>query len=346
MNTDDLKLSSYHYDLPKQLIADRPIAGRDGSRMLVYQQSSGEIIHDYFKNIAKYLPKDSTIVMNESKVFPCRLNGQKTSGGKVEVFFLDAYPNESGLYRVMIRSNGKKRIGDELFFPQDLILKIEDKSHTTFFVSANKDSLIDYLNTHASIPIPPYIRDGMADEKDESDYQTVFAKNVGSVAAPTAGLHFTDKVLSQLKNERQIELAKVTLHVGMGTFAPVKSENILDHDMHTEHYCIEDEAYQRIIDSNFITAVGTTSLRTLESAHRLQSDFRPGIMHDTDIFLYPGIEVRSINALLTNFHLPQSTLLMLVSSLVGRETTLKLYEEAIKNEYRFFSYGDCMLIIR
>ncbi len=342
----DLKLNSYGYELPEHLVAERPIEGRDTSRMLVYDAKSGEMQHDHFHNIDKYLPSDSLIVRNESKVFPCRLNGQKQSGGKVEAFFLDVTPNAENLYRVLIKSNGKKRVGDKYYFQNGLEIEVHSQSGTTFFVAINIDDLEGYLNVNASIPIPPYIRQGQADEKDKNDYQTTFAKNIGSVAAPTAGLHFTKRIEDKLIAEKNITIANVTLHVGMGTFAPVKSENILEHDMHTEHYLIEKENFNKIQRAKFITAVGTTSLRTLESVHRLGDQFIADSLHATDIFLYPGVEVKSINSLLTNFHLPESTLLMLVSALVGRKKTLELYEEAIKENYRFFSYGDCMLILR
>ena len=343
---NDLKLSSYSYDLPKSFIADRLVLGRQNSKLLVFDNKTQEVVHDYFYNIDKYLPKESLIVFNQSKVFPCRLIGEKRTGGKVEVFLLDAKANEDGLHRALVKSSGKKRVGDTYFFDNDLELTIKEVLDGTFFLKANIEDLESFLFKYAKVPIPPYIRDGDSDEKDLEDYQTVYAKHTGSVAAPTAGLHFTDEVFQKLGN-KDIKQAYVTLHVGLGTFAPVKVDDLTTHKMHTEEYFIEKKDLETIKGEQFVTAVGTTSLRTLESAHRIGLDnFKPSEIYDTDIFLYPGVEVKSINALVTNFHLPESTLLMLVSSLIGREKTLELYEVAKENQYRFFSYGDAMLILR
>ena len=346
INDKDLLLSSYKYELPKEFIAERPAPNRQESKLLVYRAQSNEVIHDYFYNLSKYLPNDSLLIANQSKVFPCRLIGQKMSGGKVEVFLLDFFPNENGLYRALVRSNGKKKVGDKYFFANDLELKIEEISSGTFYLSSNKKCLDQFLHEHAKIPIPPYIRDGNSDELDRDDYQTVYAKYEGSVAAPTAGLHFTDEVFSSLE-KKNIERAFVTLHVGLGTFSPVKCDNLRDHKMHTEEFFIESDSLVKITEKRFKTAVGTTSLRTLESMQRVGlENIKENEIYETDIFLHPGVEVESIDALITNFHLPESTLLMLVSSLIGREKTLELYEVAKDNKYRFFSYGDAMLILR
>jgi S-adenosylmethionine:tRNA ribosyltransferase-isomerase len=349
MKNLDLNLESYDYELDKSFIADRPIAGRHHSKLLVYNATSGEVVHTNFLELDKFLPQNSTLVMNQTKVFPCRLLGNKSTGGKIEVFFLSLV-HEAGQYPAMIRARGKKNIGDTFEFGE-LVVEISGISGDgSFLVKVNclHSSLLEYLDLHAEIPIPPYIRGGLSDEKDLEDYQTMFAKNLGSVAAPTAGLHFTKEVFEKLDNAK-VNKAFVTLHVGAGTFKPVISENILEHKMHSEIYDIDDKNLELLNNGQKIFAVGTTSLRVLESSFengKIQLPAADKKPYSTDIFIYPGKEVKSISGLLTNFHLPKSSLLMLVSSLVGREKTLELYEIAKQNDYRFFSYGDAMLIIR
>ncbi len=346
-NIDQLT-ESYFYDLDPKLIADRPVAGRHHSKLMIYNAQTGEITHTYFKHLAEFLNQKQMLVLNQSKVFPCRLLGEKTSGGKVEVFLLSLI-HKDGKYPAMIRSNGKKRIGDEYKFGE-LSAKIEDRSaEGDFYISFNKNEseLLSMLEQTAHIPIPPYIRDGIADAQDLEDYQTLYAKETGSVAAPTAGLHFTNEVFRDLEL-KGINKAFVTLHVGAGTFKPVTAENILEHKMHSEYFDIDQQDLAKINSGKEIIAVGTTSLRVLESCWHegkieLPKKDKP---YSTDIFLYPGKPVHSIKGLLTNFHLPKSTLLMLVSAIVGREKTLELYEIAKHNDYRFFSYGDAMLILR
>lgn len=346
MSDVDLKLSNYDFELPSELIADRPVPGRHNSKLLVYKAKSKELIHDHFFNLPNYLPKDSLLVVNKSKVFPCRLIGKKKTGGKCEVFLLTSSPNSDGEYRALIKTSSKKNIGDEYFFEDGLVARVTRVDEGNFHIKFNREDLLAYLEQYAKIPIPPYIRNGESDDLDKSDYQTVFAKDVGSVAAPTAGLHFTEDVFNSLAS-KNIERAEVTLHVGLGTFAPVKTDNLQDHTMHSEDYFVDVDNKEKILKHKKIFAVGTTSLRVLESCHNgREFEIDPGELKETNIFLHPGIEVNSINGLITNFHLPKSTLLMLVSSLIGREKTLELYKEAIANEYRFFSYGDSMLILR
>lgn len=342
-NDVDLQLSSYDYDLPDHLIAARPVAGRHHSKLLVYDQKNDQIIHTTFLEIDKYLPKDSLLVLNNSKVFPCRLIGNKKSGGQCEVFFLTQSANENGAYECLIKARGKKNIGDQFLFSDNLTLEIKALGDGTFYVDSSVEDLASYLEQNAKIPIPPYIRGGESDEKDKADYQTVYAKTVGSVAAPTAGLHFSKEIFEKLET-RGINRAFVTLHVGMGTFSPVKSEVILDHKMHYESFHVESDDLLKIKSNKQIFAVGTTSLRVLESI--CDKSIEANKSYQTNIFLHPGIEVKSIDGLVTNFHLPKSSLIMLVSSIIGREKTMQLYHEAIKNEYRFFSYGDGMLILR
>ena len=346
MSDVDLKLSNYDFDLPKELIAERPIAGRHNSKLLVYKQKSNEVIHDYFYNLPNYLPNDSLLVVNQSKVFPCRLIGKKKTGGKCEIFLLSTEGDERGYFKALIKTSSKKNIGDEYYFENDLVATIRDIDDGNFYITFNQDDVLGHLESYAKIPIPPYIRNGESDELDKLDYQTVFAKEVGSVAAPTAGLHFTDEVFKSL-GEKNIDRAEVTLHVGLGTFAPVKTDNLSDHKMHSERYFVDSENKNKILNHKKIFAVGTTSLRVLESCHNgSEFEINPGEVKETNIFLHPGVDVNSINGLVTNFHLPKSTLLMLVSSLIGRVKTLELYREAIEHDYRFFSYGDSMLILR
>ncbi len=343
----DLKLESYNYELPEEFIASRPVPNRSESKLLVYYAAEDRVEHKKFHDIQNILPKDSLLVLNESKVFPCRLIGNKKSGGKCEVFLLSLIHKDLA-YPALIKTSGKKNIGDEFYFDNltaKIIGRIEDGS---FLISFNlsPSELLDKLNQIGKIPIPPYIRGGVADEKDEQTYQTVYAGTSGSVAAPTAGLHFTQNLFNELE-KKGVQKAFVTLHVGAGTFKPVTHESILDHKMHSESFMISSEDLKKINSTKNRFAVGTTSLRALESCTDKKGQIHfDGDMKDTDIFLYPGKDVHSIKGLITNFHLPKSSLLMLVSSLIGREKTLELYEVAKENNYRFFSYGDAMLIIR
>ncbi|NOT78042.1 MAG: tRNA preQ1(34) S-adenosylmethionine ribosyltransferase-isomerase QueA [Bacteriovoracaceae bacterium] len=349
-DNQDLKLSSYSYDLPPELVAQRPIDGvnRDLSRLMVYNAATGQLTHDHFYNLDKYIPVDSTLVFNQSKVFPSRLLGQKNSGGRAELFLLSAEKNEKNIFPCLIKSRGKKKIGDVFNFSEDLSALIkeinEDGTFGVQLTIPNKfPTLMNYLQNHAMIPIPPYIRKGESDEKDKTSYQTLYSKDVGSVAAPTAGLHFTENVFNKLKLKK-IESAFVTLHVGLGTFKPVTVDNLSDHIMHSEDYFIDQANQNKIKAAKNIFAVGTTSLRVLESS--FGQEVTPNQIYKTQIFLHPGIEIQSVRGLITNFHLPESTLLMLVSALIGREKTLELYKLAVLEKYRFFSYGDAMLIIK
>lgn len=344
----DLLLQSYDFHLPPELIADRPVPDRHSSKLLVFNEATGKIIHTHYSEIGNYLPSESTLVFNRSKVFPCRLMGHKPSGGEAEVFVLSLIA-VNGLYPAMLRAAGKRQVGDEFLF-DGLKAKLEViQGDGTFLISfdTTAEKLPELLESIGKIPIPPYIRGGESDELDKKTYQTIYAKESGSVAAPTAGLHFSNELLDKLQKQGH-HLASVTLHVGAGTFAPVKADNILDHKMHEEFYSIDAENLKVIQEAKFRIAVGTTSLRTLESAYKkgnIQFDPTEGLK-GTSIFLHPGKQVHSIDALVTNFHLPKSSLLMLVSSLIGREKVMELYELAVKNKYRFFSYGDGMLILR
>lgn len=344
----DFELKSYDFDLPKELIADRPVTDRHSSKLLVFREETGEVIHSNFSEIHQFLPPGATLVFNRSKVFPCRLIGNKPSGGEAEVFVLSLLHQE-GIYPAMVRASGKRKAGDEFLFG-GLRARIETvNGDGTFGVRFNLShpELLKVLEEIGKIPIPPYIRNGESDELDRKAYQTVFAQESGSVAAPTAGLHFSDELLEKLKT-RGFHLATVTLHVGAGTFAPVKASNILEHKMHEEFFTIDEANLKTIQEARFRVAVGTTTLRTMESSWR-EGNVRfdqPGSLKSTSIFLHPGKTVHSIDAMVTNFHLPESSLIMLVSALIGREKTLELYKIAIEKKYRFFSYGDGMLILR
>ena len=350
----DLLLSSYNYELPPELIADRPASKRDESRLLVYKMSDQSITHTTFKDLPQYLPKESLLLLNQTKVFACRLFGKKESGGKAELFFLSLEARSDGSYPCLIKCSGKKRKGDLFLVGNEEeaieVRLLEATKEGDFWVTLSLP-LEEVLEKFGKIPIPPYIRKGESDSKDHEDYQTVFAKNSGSVAAPTAGLHFTDEVFKKL-DDRSIERSFVTLHVGRGTFAPVKEEHLKNHKMHTETYYFDEKNREKIVKAQEmgkkIFCVGTTSLRALESAIDEKGSLavEPERLYSTDIFLHPGVRVQSIEGLITNFHLPESTLLMLVSSLIGREKTLELYREAVRLGYRFFSYGDAMLILR
>lgn len=352
MKRQDLLTDSYDYHLPPEQIAQRPEKRRDHSKLLVYKAKSGVVEHRKFHELAQILPEDTLLVLNQSKVFPCRLMGKKPTGGKAEILFLSILPEkfqEGSWYPAMIKTSGKKKVGDVFLFGE-LKVRIEKIQEDGSFMvqSSLEDSdLLEYLESKARIPIPPYIREGVSDESDKQDYQTVYAKDTGSVAAPTAGLHFTQDVFDSLE-EKGVQKAKVTLHVGAGTFKPVSSDDITEHIMHRERFDIEPGELQKLNASKNICAVGTTSLRVLESCYQ-DGEFvlpKEASERSTDIFLYPGKEVNSIRSLITNFHLPKSTLLMLVASIIGREKTLELYKTAVEEDYRFFSYGDSMLILR
>ncbi|MBT3235804.1 MAG: tRNA preQ1(34) S-adenosylmethionine ribosyltransferase-isomerase QueA [Bdellovibrionales bacterium] len=346
----ELKLSSYDYHLPSELIAARPVAVRDQSRLLVYDRKTQMVTHTHFDQLSTYIPRGDLLVLNQSRVFPCRLIGHKSTGARYELFLLNPKGRRgerdgTTVVPAMIRSARRKRVGEQILLAQGGKAEIlESRQDGTFLIEINQEPLLDYLNQVGQVPIPPYIRAGESDARDRSDYQTVYAKELGSVAAPTAGLHFTPSLLDSLKS-KEIGCAAVTLHVGMGTFAPVTTTNITEHQMHQERFWIDQENLDKIMNvKRGIVAVGTTSLRVLESIARATNATNPDQLYATDIFIYPGQKINTTSGLITNFHLPKSTLLMLVSALIGRERCLELYQEAIKNNYRFFSYGDAMYI--
>lgn len=336
--------SDFYYDLPEELIAQTPVEPRDSSRLMKIDRESGEIIHDRFFNICNYLKKGDLLVMNDSKVFPARIYGTKRSTG-VPVEFLLLKHMELDKWEVMVRPGRRLKTGTVVDFSDELSAEILDVAEggNRIVRFDCKGVFFDVLDRIGQMPLPPYIKEKL---KDKDRYNTIYCHEEGSAAAPTAGLHFTERVFDSLL-EKGVDTAYVTLHVGLGTFRPVKEENILDHKMHVEHYSIGEETVQKIKsckeNGGRVIAVGTTSCRTLESAAQ-SGEIKTG-SEDTGIFIYPGYEFKVIDGLITNFHLPESTLIMLVSAFLGRERTLAAYEEAIRERYRFFSFGDCMIIL-
>jgi S-adenosylmethionine:tRNA ribosyltransferase-isomerase len=340
-NLDSLKTSSYDYFLPKELIASKPLYPADSARLLVYDRNNDSITHTTYKHLLDFLPQDLNIFLNDTKVIKARIYGQKDSGGKTELLFNK--PLFMNRYQVMIK--GKVQRGSKLFFDDNLIAEVlelnEDGTRVVKFFQNNKqldfESLIEILNEIGHLPLPHYMN--REDEKeDEKDYQTLFAKNYGAVAAPTASLHFTDELLEKLDNNYNINY--LTLHVGAGTFKPVDAEDILEHPMHSEYFEISRESLENLKQDKKVLAVGTTVTRTIEYFARTNK-----IQGECDLFLNPANKPIKVDHLLTNFHLPKSTLIMLIASFVGLEKTLEIYETAVNEKYRFFSYGDGMLIL-
>ncbi len=341
-----MKVSDFNYDLPPELIAQVPIKNRDESRLMVLNREKQTIEHKIFKDIIDYLEPGDCLVRNNTKVIPARLYGIKEeTNANVEFLLLNRIDGD--IWEVMVRPGKKLKAGAKVTFG-DGILKAEileqldnGNRKVKFEYSGIFNEILDQIGL---MPLPPYIHEKL---KEKDRYQTVYAKYEGSAAAPTAGLHFTEELLEKLK-EKGVEIANVTLHVGIGTFRPVKVENVEEHDMHSEHFYIKAEDAEKINkakkEGHRVIAVGTTSCRVLESI----AD-ENGMVHetegDTQIFIYPGYKFKCLDALITNFHLPESTLIMLVSALAGRDYIMKAYNEAVKEKYRFFSFGDAMFIM-
>ncbi len=340
MNSE-LLTSSYDYELPAHLIAQSPVYPRDHAKLLVYNRKTNTTTHTTFKHLLDHLPKTCNVFLNDTKVIKARIFGSKASGGKVELLFNK--PLDATTYLVLIR--GKVTIGTELFFENSLIATVKelnnDGSRVVTFSHQNEtirfEELVMVLDKIGHIPLPPYMQ-REDNEQDKTDYQTLFAKKAGAVAAPTASLHFTPELFTALQKRHQTH--KITLHVGAGTFKPVEVEHILEHPMHSEYFDIPKESAELLKTQTPILAIGTTVTRTVEYFTRTQKTHG-----ECDLFLNPSNKPQRVTHLLTNFHLPKSTLIMLVSAFIGREKTLELYHDAIQREYRFFSYGDAMLII-
>lgn len=333
--------SDFFYELPEELIAQTPAEPRDSSRLMVIDRQSGEIRHDRFYNICDYLKSGDLLVMNDSRVFPARIFGIKRETG-VPVEFLLLKRLSLCEWETMVRPGRRLKPGAVVDFPESLSAEIVDNADggNRIVRFTFEGDFFDILDRIGQMPLPPYITEKL---KDNDRYNTIYCRETGSAAAPTAGLHFTEREF-EIAREKGIDTAYVTLHVGLGTFRPVKEDNILDHKMHTEHYSIPPETAEKIkackARGGRVIAVGTTSCRTLESAAQTGK-----LCDDTSIFIYPGYEFKCIDGLITNFHLPESTLIMLVSAFLGREKTLAAYNTAISERYRFFSFGDCNLII-
>ncbi len=342
----ELKTSDFYFELPEELIAQDPLEDRSASRLLVLNRETGEIRHRVFSDILEYLKPGDCLVLNNTKVIPARLLGVKAdTGAAVEILLLKR--REGDVWETLVKPGKKMRPGAVVTFGdgrlQAEVLEIVEEGNRLvhFTYEGIWEEVLDSLG---EMPLPPYITHKL---QDKNRYQTVYAKYEGSAAAPTAGLHFTKELLSKVE-EKGVELAYVTLHVGLGTFRPVKVEHIEEHHMHTEYYQVTEEAAEKINRTKArggrIICVGTTSCRTVESAADESGIVQPGC-DNTSIFIYPGYRFRVLDGLITNFHLPESTLVMLVSALAGRERVLHAYEEAVKERYRFFSFGDAMLII-
>lgn len=338
--------SDFFYELPEELIAQTPLEPRNSSRLMKIDKSTGEITHDHFYNLASYLKKGDTLVLNDSRVLPARLYGVKKDTGAAMEFLLLEQKGDK-LWEIIVRPGKKARTGAKFIFGDGLLNAeivdvLEDGDRIAKFTC--DENFFTVLEKIGQMPLPPYIKEKL---KDKERYQTVYSKDLGSAAAPTAGLHFTKSQLEEIQS-MGVNIAYVTLHVGLGTFRPVKEENITDHKMHTEHYFIRKETADIINETkrsgNRVICVGTTSCRTLESAAD-ENGFVKDCEGYTDIFIYPGYKFKCMDGLITNFHLPESTLIMLVSAFLGYDKTMNAYNTAVSERYRFFSFGDAMIIL-
>lgn len=340
-----MKTSDFYYNLPHELIAQTPLNQRDKSRMMVLDKNTGDIVDEKFENITEYINSGDTIVLNDTKVLPARLFGHRENKEEaIEVLLLKQ--REGNVWQTLVKPGKKLKIGTKIIFDEKLlsanVLDILDDGQRVieFEYSGIFNEILDKLGT---MPLPPYITEKL---EDKDRYQTVYSKNLGSAAAPTAGLHFTNEILDKLA-KKGVNIVYVTLHVGLGTFRPVKVDDVEKHEMHSEYFVIDEKACDIINETkrrgNKVYSVGTTSCRVLESATDDNGIIHP-MAKETNIFIYPGYKFKMIDALLTNFHLPESTLIMLVSALATKEYILNAYNSAVEKKYRFFSFGDCMLI--
>ena len=345
LNENEMKVTDYYFDLPQEQIAQDPLEDRSSSRLLVLDKKTGEYSHHVFREITEFLKPGDCLVLNNTKVIPARLFGEKEgTQAKIEILLLKRKEND--VWETLVKPGKKAKVGTKIIFGGGLLVGevidiVEEGNRLIKFTYEGIfEEILDQLG---QMPLPPYITHQL---KDKNRYQTVYAKYDGSAAAPTAGLHFTPELLQQVK-DMGVDIAEVTLHVGLGTFRPVKVDNILEHHMHSEFYMVTQEAADKINNAkkngHRVICVGTTSCRTIESAADENGMLRESSGW-TEIFIYPGYQFKVLDCLITNFHLPESTLLMLVSALAGREHVLAAYEEAVKEGYRFFSFGDAMFI--
>jgi len=348
-------IEDYNYILPEELIAQEPVAERDQSRLLTLDRQSGRLSHHVFSELDTLLKPSDVVVINNTRVLPGRLVGKKETGGRVEVLILNyasgsQSPSNSRQFDCLIKSSKPTQVGSRLYFSEDVqaivVRRIDEYVHCLRF--NYRGEFADILEKIGKTPLPPYIkRHGrQPSENDRSAYQTIYASKIGAIAAPTAGFHFTGELMAKLKR-KGIQIAKITLHVGYGTFLPVRANDIRNHRMHSEWFDIPIESASLVNaakkDGGRVVAVGTTTVRTLEFAADASESVRP-MKGDCDLYIYPGYQFRVVDAMITNFHLPKSTLLMLVSAFAGRKNILNAYQAAIQAQYRFYSYGDAMLI--
>lgn len=346
----NLKTSDFDYELPKELIAQNPIEKREFCKMMVLDRKSKTIKNRHFFNILDYLKKGDILILNDTKVYPARIITKRTTGAKIEVFLLNP-TNKINQWEALTKNAKRVKENEILNVADDFQIKIIEKKPAENENEIPKyivelifegENVYEILNKYGSIPLPPYIS-REATKEDTTNYQTVFAKNIGSAACPTAGLHFTNELLDKIK-KKGVEIAYITLNVGLGTFMPVKTENIEEHSMHYESFEIPTETEKLINEKKgSIIAVGTTVLRCLEATYQKNGKII-ATKDKTNIFIYPPYKIKSIDKLITNFHLPKSTLVMLVSAFAGKDFIFEAYQKAIEEKYRFFSYGDCMLI--
>lgn len=346
LDITNMKKSDFYYDLPEELIAQTPIEPRNASRMMKLDRKSGEVIHTHFYNLFDYLKKGDLLVLNDSRVIPARIYGEKEDNGTF-IEFLLLEQKENMKWEILCRPGKKAKVGTRFSFGggklrAEITDILEDGNRIARFEC--EGSIFAVLDEIGQMPLPPYIKEKL---EDKERYQTVYSHELGSAAAPTAGLHFTKEMLADIES-RGVNIAYVTLHVGLGTFRPVKEDKVLDHKMHSEHYELPERTAKLINETKQnggrVIAVGTTSCRTLESVATFHKEIKPCEGY-TDIFIYPGYEFKVLDGLITNFHLPESTLIMLVSAFAGYENTMNAYKIAVSEKYRFFSFGDCMLIL-
>ena len=340
-----MKTSDFNFDLPEELIAQVPILDRTSSKLMVVDQKTGEIEHKVFRDVIDYLEEGDCLVLNNTRVIPARLIGEKLeTGAKIEFLLLKR--TEEDTWQALVKPGKRAKIGTKFSFGEGKLigevvgLAEEGSRLIKFYYEGIFEEVLDELG---NMPLPPYITQRL---EERERYQTVYSKHNGSAAAPTAGLHFTDELLKQIK-DKGVDIAFVTLHVGLGTFRPVKVDDVLNHEMHSEYYMVDEEACEKINkakqNGNRVICVGTTSCRTVESAASEDGKIKPSSGW-TNIFIYPGYKFKIVDRLITNFHLPESTLIMLVSALAGKENTLRAYNIAVEEKYRFFSFGDAMIL--
>lgn len=341
-----MKKSDFYYDLPEELIAQTPVEPRNSSRLMKIDRKTGDIVHSRFYNLCDYLKKGDLLVLNDSRVLPARLYGEKNDTGSFIEFLLLEQKGDK-LWEIICRPGKKAKVGTEFSFGNGIltakVIEVKDDGNriVKFSCEGNFYAVLDEIG---QMPLPPYITEKL---EDKERYQTVYSKELGSAAAPTAGLHFTKEQLEEIRS-MGVDIAYVTLHVGLGTFRPVKEDDILNHKMHSEHYHLSEETAEKInrtkASGGRVIAVGTTSCRTLESMELENGLVKSGDGY-TDIFIYPGYKFKLLDGLITNFHLPESTLIMLVSAFLGYENTMNAYKIAVEEKYRFFSFGDAMVIL-